>query len=57
MKQAVWARDRGACAHCGAGTALEFDHVIPLSRGGATTVNNLQILCQPCNSRKSNHIE
>ena len=33
---------------------LEFDHVIPFSKGGATTVQNLRLLCRACNRKKSN---
>jgi len=35
---------------------LECDHVHPWSRGGLTTWENLQLLCRPCNNRKSNAI-
>ncbi|WP_199318875.1 HNH endonuclease signature motif containing protein [Leptolyngbya sp. FACHB-541] len=29
-----------------------FDHMVPLARGGLNDVTNLQLLCQPCNLRK-----
>ncbi|WP_324198746.1 HNH endonuclease [Nocardia amamiensis] len=35
---------------------LEFDHIIPLSRGGATSVANLQILCRRRNLEKGARI-
>jgi 5-methylcytosine-specific restriction endonuclease McrA len=35
---------------------LEADHVVPFSRGGPTTWRNLQILCRPCNRRKSDSL-
>jgi hypothetical protein len=31
---------------------IDFDHIIPHSRGGQTTVHNLRVLCRSCNSRK-----
>jgi hypothetical protein len=52
VKQAVYERDLGRCVQCGANQQLEFDHVIPHSRGGADSVGNLQLLCLPCNRRK-----
>jgi hypothetical protein len=55
-KLAVWVRDGGACATCGAGTNLQFDHIIPVSKGGANTESNLRVLCQPCNLAKSDRI-
>jgi len=52
VKQFVWTRDGGACRQCGTNGELQFDHVIPIAYGGANTVENLQILCGPCNRRK-----
>lgn len=52
----VWQRDQGKCIQCHATEYLEFDHVIPHSKGGATSVNNLQLLCRKCNLEKSNKI-
>ncbi len=52
IKIEVWQRDQGRCVECGAQEYLEFDHVIPFSMGGATSVNNLQLLCRKCNSSK-----
>lgn len=43
------------CAFCRCrmqGTAWHVDHITPLSRGGSNDKYNLQILCQPCNSKK-----
>jgi len=52
MRQEVWNRCYGACVECGSTFYLEYDHVIPLSKGGATSANNLQLLCRSCNQRK-----
>ncbi|MCE9557736.1 MAG: FHA domain-containing protein [Armatimonadetes bacterium] len=56
IKAAVWARDGGRCVECAEGDYLEFDHVIPFSKGGATSTNNLQLLCRRCNLKKSDRI-
>ena len=53
---AVWRRDKGKCVYCGSDQELQLDHIIPFSKGGATTFENLQILCRSCNSKKSNNI-
>ena len=47
----------GRCALCGATNKeqpLEIDHIIPRSRGGTNDLDNLQVLCGPCNRSKSN---
>ncbi len=56
VKAQVWRRDCGMCVECGGGEHLEFDHVIPFSRGGASSVNNLQLLCRGCNRAKGARI-
>ena len=53
VKQLVWMRDGGRCRNCGAQTELQFDHIIPVAMGGSSDQANLQILCGPCNRRKS----
>jgi hypothetical protein len=52
----VWNRDKGKCVRCGSNENLEFDHIIPVSKGGSNTVRNLQLLCEKCNRLKSNKI-
>ena len=52
----VWNRDGGQCVECGASNYLEFDHIIPYSKGGASTANNVQLLCRRCNLAKSDRI-
>jgi HNH endonuclease len=52
VRLAVWQRDRGRCRECGSGFDLQYDHVIPLALGGASGVDNLQLLCGDCNRAK-----
>ncbi len=52
IKRAVWERDGGRCVECGSDFDLQFDHVIPFALGGASTVDNLQLLCAACNQAK-----
>lgn len=52
----VWRRDGGQCVRCGRTENLEFDHVIPVSKGGSNTAKNVQLLCVECNRKKSDHI-
>ena len=49
----VWRRDEGKCVECGSNENLEFDHIIPHSKGGANTYRNIQLLCEYCNRSKS----
>lgn len=53
VQRDVWRRDSGRCVECGSRENIEFDHVIPVSRGGANTARNIQLLCQECNRFKS----
>lgn len=52
LRWRVWERDNFTCRGCGARTFLSVDHIVAESRGGSTTLDNLQTLCKPCNSRK-----
>lgn len=56
IKQAVWQRDQGRCAQCGSTNYLEFDHIIPFVKGGASSFNNVQLLCRKCNLSKGDRI-
>ena len=53
----VFLRDRFQCQYCSVVSASEdltFDHVLPRSRGGKTTWDNVVTACQACNLAKSN---
>ena len=56
MRRIVYERDGGACVECGSRFDLQYDHILPVALGGATTVDNLQILCGECNQRKGKEI-
>ncbi len=56
VKIAVWQRDQARCVQCRATDYLEYDHIIPFSKGGASTVNNVQLLCRRCNQAKGGRI-
>lgn len=55
-KNTVWRRDEGRCVECGSKERLEFDHIIPVSKGGSNTARNIQLLCEKCNRQKSDRI-
>ena len=54
-RRGVFARDDWACQYCGA-PAENLDHVVPRSRGGAHTWENVVAACRRCNSRKENRL-
>lgn len=56
VKDRVWNRDGGKCVLCGSNEKIEFDHIVPFSKGGSNTYRNIQILCQDCNRKKSDNI-
>lgn len=62
LRQKILQRDGYICQKCGNSTdkepnlLLEIDHVIPISKGGLTTEENLQVLCWKCNRSKGQKI-
>ena len=58
LREEIKARDNYTCKICGASTnaephlLLEIDHIVPVSKGGMTTKDNLQTLCWKCNRSK-----
>lgn len=51
-RREVLRRDKHACQYCGSTKQLTLDHVIPRSKGGKHSWDNVVIACEPCNSRK-----
>jgi HNH endonuclease len=52
VRHEVWRRDEGSCVDCGSREFLEFDHIVPVSRGGSNSVRNIELRCEGCNGRK-----
>lgn len=48
----VLSRDGVKCQHCGTDQDLTIDHIVPVSKGGGNELENLQVLCKSCNSKK-----
>lgn len=58
LREKIKSRDGNTCQQCGVSVKdepnllIEVDHIIPISKGGATTEDNLQALCWRCNRTK-----
>jgi Holliday junction DNA helicase RuvB len=57
VRREVWRRDQGKCTKCGNRENLEYDHIIPFSKGGSNTARNIELLCEACNRAKSASIQ
>ena len=56
-RRAVFARDRWTCQYCGSERGnLTVDHVIPRSKGGPSSWDNIVTCCAPCNRRKGDRL-
>lgn len=54
----IYRRDNYRCRKCGRkSNNLEIDHIFPISKGGKSTLDNLQSLCHSCNTAKANAVE
>ena len=53
LRSFVFSRSNGKCSYCGE-QASEIDHIVPRSKGGTDSVNNLTAACRACNEKKSN---
>ena len=56
LRRAVFERDGGHCVQCGSSFELQYDHILPVALGGATTPENLLLLCADCNREKSDSL-
>jgi 5-methylcytosine-specific restriction endonuclease McrA len=56
-RRAVFARDRWTCQYCGHERGgLTVDHVVPRSKGGSSSWDNIVTCCAPCNRRKGDRL-
>jgi 5-methylcytosine-specific restriction endonuclease McrA len=55
-RRAVFARDGWTCQYCGSRANLTVDHVIPRSKGGLSSWDNIVASCAPCNRRKGDRL-
>jgi len=55
-RRAVFARDRYRCQYCGSDKHLTVDHVVPRSKGGGDSWENVVTSCAPCNLRKGDRL-
>ena len=53
LRYFIFSRSNGKCSYCGK-QAQEIDHIVPRSKGGTDSVNNLTATCRSCNEKKSN---
>lgn len=56
-KRHIYERQNGLCAYCGQHRNIKYmtvDHIMPLSKGGTDSLDNLQCTCKKCNGLKGN---
>ena len=51
LRKQVWLKHQSRCCNCNSTYALQIDHIIPKAKGGETRLENLRLLCRPCNQR------
>ena len=64
LKRAVYARDHGVCTYqnsktgqkCGSKYQLQFDHAIPIAKGGRSTASNIRLRCRQHNMLEAIHV-
>jgi 5-methylcytosine-specific restriction endonuclease McrA len=56
-RRAIFARDQWTCQYCGSERSnLTIDHVVPRSKGGNSSWDNIVTCCAPCNRRKGDRL-
>lgn len=56
VKKEIRERDGNKCVSCSSTKNIEFDHIIPVSKGGSSEFDNIQLLCRSCNRAKRNKL-
>ncbi len=51
-RENIYRRDGGRCVYCGSRHALTLDHLVPRSKGGRSSWDNLLTACRKCNAQK-----
>lgn len=57
LKLLIFKRDGYKCVWCSSAVDLVPDHIVPSSRGGPTTIDNLRTLCAKCNNSKGRRLD
>lgn len=52
----IFRRDGKKCKKCGSTEKISIDHIIPIASGGDNSIENLQVLCVSCNSKKGHRL-
>lgn len=55
-RSSIYKRDENKCQYCGSTKSLTIDHVIPKSKGGGDTWENLVVACCSCNTKKGDKL-
>jgi hypothetical protein len=55
LRRSIYARDNHQCVICHSKERLSIDHIIPISKGGDSSPENLRTLCLSCNSSRQNN--
>ncbi len=53
LEEDIMQRDEYKCVQCGSSRRIEVDHRWPIAHGGESTMENMRVLCQDCNRKKS----